>query len=518
MSQDSGWDKETCLIAYRKSLALADRHLLVVSSMTSRRELLVSSIPRSLASDAAACAIEAGRIEEAIEMLEQGRTLLWSQVGRYRTPLDALRESSPQLASELESLGQRLEHSVVKLPGKATGKDLDAESQRYRLLSENWDRLVEKIRKLEGFQRFLQPTPFAALQDAASNGPVIIINVSNLRSDAIVIRNNHDPTIVPLPNVGAGYVDDLASQFAKVVSSAPDRTGRAKIISILRLLWDDIMGPAVACLKKMGVPERSRIWLCPTSRLVTLPLHAAGPHRGQNPNLPDLFIPSYTATLSALLTSSGIGPVHSNQLESPRNLSVPPLLLIAQPGAPGASEIESVREELIRIRQAVPLVDALLDEDGCHAKVLAGLFGHRWIHFACHGSQDLLEPFRSRFHLYDEPLTLLEITQARIPDAEFAFLSACHTAAGDQNTPDETIHLAAGLQFSGFKSVIGTLYAMADIDGPHVAEHVYRHMYRQSGRVASYKDAAEGLNIATKFLKTQGVPVERWINFVHIGA
>ncbi|KAG1895512.1 uncharacterized protein F5891DRAFT_1057828 [Suillus fuscotomentosus] len=43
------------------------------------------------------------------------------------------------------------------------------------------------------------------------------------------------------------------------------------------------------------------------------------------------------------------------------------------------------------------------------------------------------------------------------PQADCTFLSACHTAVGDEQTLDEVIHLAAGLQFSGFKSAIGTL-------------------------------------------------------------
>lgn len=61
---------------------------------------------------------------------------------------------------------------------------------------------------------------------------------------------------------------------------------------------------------------------------------------------------------------------------------------------------------------------------------------------------------------------LLDIVNARLPNAEFAFLSACESATGDPNTPDEVLHLAAALQFAGFCSVAGTLWAMDDRDGP----------------------------------------------------
>ncbi|KAG2362522.1 hypothetical protein BDR07DRAFT_1406807 [Suillus spraguei] len=56
----------------------------------------------------------------------------------------------------------------------------------------------------------------------------------------------------------------------------------------------------------------------------------------------------------------------------------------------------------------------------------------------------------------DKPLTLLDIVENYTPHAKFAFLSACHTAVGDEEIPDEVIHLTAKLQFSGFKSVIST--------------------------------------------------------------
>jgi hypothetical protein len=51
----------------------------------------------------------------------------------------------------------------------------------------------------------------------------------------------------------------------------------------------------------------------------------------------------------------------------------------------------------------------------------------------------------------DQPLTLLDITHMDLVRHEFAFLSAYETAVGDMQTPDEVIHLTAGLQFAGVK-------------------------------------------------------------------
>jgi CHAT domain-containing protein len=99
-----------------------------------------------------------------------------------------------------------------------------------------------------------------------------------------------------------------------------------------------------------------------------------------------------------------------------------------------------------------------------------------------------------------------------------SYLSACHTAIGDEETPDEVIHLAAGLQFSGFKSVIGTLWGVDDAVAKHVVEAFYANMFKDSkdGGVMDCTKAAWALNRATHAVKTK-VPLEQRMVFVHIG-
>ncbi|KAG1741453.1 uncharacterized protein EDB91DRAFT_1052580, partial [Suillus paluster] len=100
----------------------------------------------------------------------------------------------------------------------------------------------------------------------------------------------------------------------------------------------------------------------------------------------------------------------------------------------------------------------------------------------------------------------------------FAILSACHTAVGDEETPDEVIHLAAGLQFSGFKSVIGTL-VVDDAVAQHVVEAFYEKMFKDSNEDVYVMDctkAASALNHAAYAAK-RTVPLEQRIVFIHIG-
>lgn len=42
-----------------------------------------------------------------------------------------------------------------------------------------------------------------------------------------------------------------------------------------------------------------------------------------------------------------------------------------------------------------------------------------------------------------------------MPNAWLAFLSPCQSATGDGKLPDEAIHLAAAMLFTGFRGVCG---------------------------------------------------------------
>jgi CHAT domain-containing protein len=186
----------------------------------------------------------------------------------------------------------------------------------------------------------------------------------------------------------------------------------------------------------------------------------------------------------------------------------------------GSARLPQVREELRRIHSLGDSVDVLIGDRANRENLLRHLQQYPWVHFACHGHLAAKEPFLSSFQLHnDERLTLGDLINSRLSNAELAFLSACHSAAIDiNNTPDEAIHLAAALQFCGFRSVVGTLWAMADIDGPDVAEDFYGYMFREAGGAGDFRDSAVALNHATREMRKRRVPVDRWINFVHIGA
>ena len=102
---------------------------------------------------------------------------------------------------------------------------------------------------------------------------------------------------------------------------------------MLEELYELVGRPVIERLKKVGVPEQSRVWWCPTSVFGYLPLHAMGPIPSDSGDLryfSDLYITSYTPTLSALIAS--------RKPDSGTQTPALPKLLVAQPSPspPGA--------------------------------------------------------------------------------------------------------------------------------------------------------------------------------------
>ncbi|KAJ7464393.1 CHAT domain-containing protein, partial [Mycena latifolia] len=146
-----------------------------------------------------------------------------------------------------------------------------------------------------------------------------------------------------------------------------------------------------------------------------------------------------------------------------------------------------------------------------------------WIHFACHGFQNPVDPTKSSLQLCDGQLDLGSILQMSLPNPEFVFLAACQTAKGDTELVNESLHLGGAFVTAGFKAAIGTMWTMMDEDGPIVAETVYSHLFdeqrlkRLNMRHPEAKDTAEALQIAVRKLRDSGVPYECWMPFIHIG-
>lgn len=520
----------SALEAYKTSIKLLDRHVMATPTVSGRYKALLGGILRdtpSLAADATACAISAGDLELAVELSEQGRGLLWSQMSRFRATindLQAVDDEGRRLADEFEFLSAELgrrqsdDSSGIKTVTETLRRTQQEEGARqYRQVSSQWDAVVSKIRQKQGFAYFLTPMPYNELRTAAIAGPVVIINASIKRCDAIIITKIGPPRLVPLLDASLMGIATLSDDFRNVLRNTAgvgeEKMREKQLIPVFRRLWDAVLAPVVEVLLTI-VPKGSRVWWCPTSKLTSLPIHAAGPYRKGASNMPNVYVSSYTPTLSALIrsrrqTSSKVAP------------NIPSLVAIGQSkpnSRSGERELEAVGAELELVKSLVPPSMPCSDvsgDEGTVSGAIQALKINSWVHLACHGKQDLAQPFDSSFALRDKPLRLSDIIQAEPENPEFAFLSACHTAVGDKNAPDEVIHLAAGMQFSGFRGVIGTMWAVDDTTAHLMVKEFYSAMF--SGKI-DCTNAARALNKASKAVDKDKVPMDQRVVFIHIGA
>ena len=141
-----------------------------------------------------------------------------------------------------------------------------------------------------------------------------------------------------------------------------------------------------------------------------------------------------------------------------------------------------------------------------------------WVHFACHGSQDPKLGMKSAFSVHDGQLELSAIAAKKLSHGQFAFLSACQAASGLKDLPGEAMHLAAGLQFAGFPSVIATMWSICDDDAPKVADYTYRYLLRNGLRGLDPSEAATALNRAILRLREDpSITLDQWAPFIHFG-
>jgi CHAT domain-containing protein len=219
-------------------------------------------------------------------------------------------------------------------------------------------------------------------------------------------------------------------------------------------------------------------------------------------------ISSYTPTLSALLESS-------NRITN----SVFKLLSVIQPSAPGVTSIPSTKQELECIGRLIGDRDHVIlnGQEGTKGQVMKAMEDCNWAHLACHGAQRQDEPTKSGLILEDGHLTLEEITKINLPQAEFAYLSACQTTTGEERLSDEAVHIAGGMLLAGYRGVVATMWSIQDDLAPYIADEFYRRIMGGEGRPDN-RGAAEALHFAVERLRKRGdVPLTSWIPFVHLG-
>ena len=444
-----------------------------------------------LAGEAAAVALSAGRPETAVELLEQGRAVLWTRVLQTRGDpaygsLDGL---APELVAELTSVRAAMQAPSGALPdGGLPAEVVGAHARMVHAHRE--EELTARVREQPGYENFLRRKEFAELRAAASAGPVVLVNVTARRCDALVVTTAGVRVVeldVPYGEVVDRAVAAMSPRPTDGLASFVD--AQASLVDTLAWLWDKVVEPVLAV-----VPESSRVWWCPAGFASVFPLHVAGQYGGSSPvSAMDRVVSSYTTTLTAL-TRARQRPAAGGDGR----------LVVGVADAPDLPRLSNVDDEVRLVGGDTTLVGQAATAD----RVLAELARHPWAHIACHGYQDFADPSRSYLAMHDRPLTVPEIAALDLPGAELAFLSACETAAAAA-LPDEAISAAAALQLAGYRHVIATLWPIPDRST--VAEAVYREGGAPADPARALHDAIRAAMAANPYEPTS------WAPYQHLG-
>jgi hypothetical protein len=399
-----------------------------------------------LAADAAAGALGAADPATAVELLELGRGVLGGQVLQSRSDLSRLRAIAPDLAARLGDAFDRLTPSAP-VTGAAADRRHDTD---VRLLQ-----LLRHVRALPGFADFLAPPDLAGLLSSAEDGPVVLLNVSVFRADALIVRPS-GVTVVALPGVTLDEVAERAVAFgAALAASVRPGEGEAAaqrtVADVLGWLWDHIAEPVLTRLGHTAPPAGAwpRVWWSPVGNLALLPIHAAG-RFPDGPSVLDRVVSSYTPTLRALRHARDREPRAGGEL-----------IVVSVGDAPGATALRGVDREAADIAKRTAAT-RLSGTGATAGAVRAALMSHTSAHFACHAVSDPDDPSAGHLLLHDGPLSVLDVSALDLSGVRLAVLSACETSLGTRRIPDEGLHLVSAFQLAGYPQVVGTLWQVND--------------------------------------------------------
>ncbi|PSR76434.1 hypothetical protein PHLCEN_2v8469, partial [Hermanssonia centrifuga] len=142
------------------------------------------------------------RHAEAVQAIELGRAVFWSQAVQLRNKFDELPE---ELHHRLFNLSRQLErdsYSLPKVVSQNPTPDVDSHVDNARRLrySQDFDRLVQEVRERPGFERFMQMELAVDLAKVAEKGPVVVLiaDANICLAQIITAKSKDESNVLPI--------------------------------------------------------------------------------------------------------------------------------------------------------------------------------------------------------------------------------------------------------------------------------------------------------------------------------
>ncbi|CAF3434208.1 unnamed protein product [Fusarium graminearum] len=417
---------------------------------------------------AAAVALQVDRpLFEALQVLGLGRGVLAKYSEEMLFDPVKLGLLSPEQAKAYSHLRDELQDSNTFYQGCSLESHISQLNKRHSAATE-LDELIVEIRKLPGFDDLWTAPTEAEIFEAAKYGPVVVINISDGRCDAIII-NKDQMRCLALRNI----TNDL-HQFA--------RKGDFGSSKILEWMWDNITKPILDALGYSQPPGEGawpHVWWIPTDLLTLFPLHAAWYHRRESfETVIDRVVSSYASSIRAIIR----GRQNEISIRS-TGTSLPRAMLVGMQYTPECGPLHFANKEIEIVQDLYKSLGLETVRPSPRKEdVSEGLLDCKVFHFAGHGATDEEDPSNSHLLLEDwkeDRFCVADLQRMNLREhAPFlAYLSACGTGQMKRyNLVDESIHLISAYQLAGFRHVIGTLWKVSDQCCVDIARVTYESM------------------------------------------
>ncbi|KAH6854937.1 CHAT domain-containing protein [Chaetomium sp. MPI-CAGE-AT-0009] len=505
-----------------------------------------------IAVETCSLSIQAGEgPSRALELLELGRGLILGLLIEDRSDVSGLAATRPGLAADFERLRDAISQPVdTNLDVALRQAIVRQRDDQVRAL----DELIVDIRKLSGHENFLQGPTTEEVKSLAGNGSIVVVNVADERSDAILVTAS-TIELVELPELRKEdvkeWLDKQPTRWGK-----REEFGKKNIMcrEYLDWLWTACVERILRALHLLDKPppiQPTRVWWIGAGLAAFLPFHAAGDHRPSSiANAYTYVISSYTPTTRALAYSRQRASLLRNLPAIPTTARKPSLLVALMPTTPPTNNrpnppLPTTTTELDLITTAFAPSHTILPLPHPSTQtVLAHLRHCEIAHFACHGASDPSNPSESHliFQRQQQPPPKRHPSAAAPPPtadlltvhhlahhttatnnnnlAKIAYLSACSTAESRaEQLADEVLHLASGFQAAGFPHVLATLWPAEAVASVEVVRGFYEGLAGSWGA----RGQEEGVVAAVLREAVMGVrgkwPLQplRWAGYVHFG-
>jgi hypothetical protein len=324
---------------------------------------------------------------EALRISESGRCVLANLQLEVRSDLTQLIETHPDLATTFLDVRNKIDDQTLA-------------SGRTALYDQLRD-ILEEIRTKPGFNRFLLAPEKTELTKLAEQGPLVVINVSSLRSNVILIDTNGLRTIelpfteMELLQKAQIYLDVLQNSR----SMRRYEENRLKLLDLLVWLWDKCVASVLQAFGFTSTPSDGawpRIWWVGSGLFNILPVHAAGFHdQGNGQTVIDRVIFSYIPIIKSLQYARSVFVRNSGR-------SVQKALFISMPKTPKLPDLPGVETEMRKLRKLFPQsIEFQVVKSPTRSQVLSSLGSSQVVHFCCHGYTSATDPSRSHLALND---------------------------------------------------------------------------------------------------------------------